>query len=118
VPSNWVVHKNSPVKEEAKAFLNWMVTSDIGQRYITEEFKFIPAFTNISAPESVLGQLAADIIKYSQEGKTLTWNWFKFPNGEASSNLFADTMQAYIGGQISKDQMFERLQKSWEEMSR
>ena len=26
VPSNWVVHKNSPVKEEAKAFLNWMVT--------------------------------------------------------------------------------------------
>jgi ABC-type sugar transport system, periplasmic component len=118
VPSNWVIHKNSPVKEEAKAFLNWIVTSDIGQRYITEEFKFIPAFTNIPADESVLGQLAADIIKYSQEGKTLTWNWFKFPGGEASSNKFADVMQAYIGGQINKDQMFERLQQAWEEMSK
>lgn len=118
VPNNWVVHKNSPVKEEAKAFLNWMVSSDIGQKYITEEFKFIPAFTNISADESVLGQLAADIIRYSQEGKTLTWNWFKFPLGEATSNKFADAMQAYIGGQLDKEQMLERMQQAWEEMSR
>jgi raffinose/stachyose/melibiose transport system substrate-binding protein len=118
VPSNWVVNKNSPVKEEAKAFLNWMVTSEIGQRYITEEFKFIPAFTNIQADESVLGQLAADIIRYSQAGKTLTWNWFKFPSGEATSHKFADVMQAYIGGQINRDQLLERMQTAWEELSK
>jgi len=106
------------VKEEAKAFLNWMVTSEIGQRYITEEFKFIPAFTNIQADESVLGQLAADIIRYSQAGKTLTWNWFKFPSGEATSHKFADVMQAYIGGQINRDQLLERMQTAWEELSK
>src|SRR5690606_31452224 len=88
VPNNWVVHKNSPVKEEAKAFLNWLVSSETGQRYITEEFKFIPAFNNIEAEEAVLGQLAADIIAYSKENKTLSWNWFKFPGGEATSNEF------------------------------
>jgi len=118
VPSNWVIHKNSPVKEEAKAFLNWMVTSEVGQRYITEEFKFIPAFTNISADESVLGPLAADIIRYSKEGKTLSWNWFKFPSGEASSNKFSDVMQGYIGGQFGKDELLKRLQQVWDEMSK
>ncbi|MCI3920778.1 ABC transporter substrate-binding protein [Paenibacillus sp. TRM 82003] len=116
VPNNWVVHKNSEVKEEAKAFLNWMVTSDVGQRYITEEFKFIPAFKSIEADEAVLGQLAADIIDYSQQGKTLSWNWFKFPGGEASSNEFGDAMQAYVGGQSTKEQLLEAFQKTWDSL--
>ena len=114
VPNNWVVHKNSAVKEEAKAFLNWLVSSETGQRYITEEFKFIPAFKNIAADESVLGQLAADIIAYSKEDKTLSWNWFKFPGGEATSNEFGDAMQAYIGGQFDKEQLLNQLQAAWE----
>ncbi len=118
VPNNWVVHKNSKVKEEAKAFLNWMVSSDEGKRYITEEFKFIPAFDNINADEKVLGQLAADIIDYSKQGKTLSWNWFKFPSGEASSNEFGNAMQAYIGGQMTKEKMLEAFQKTWESLSK
>lgn len=118
VPNNWVVHKNSAVKEEAKAFLNWMVSSDVGQRYITEEFKFIPAFKNIDADESVLGQLAADIIDYSKQDKTLSWNWFKFPGGEASSNEFGNAMQAYVGGQHTKEQLLEAFQKTWENLSK
>lgn len=117
VPNNWVVHKNSEVKEEAKAFLNWMVSSDVGQRYITEEFKFIPAFTNIEADEEVLGQLAADIIRYSQEDKTLSWNWFKFPGGEAASNKFGEAMQAYVGNQISSEEMLQSFQDTWENLS-
>jgi raffinose/stachyose/melibiose transport system substrate-binding protein len=116
VPNNWVIHKNSAVKEEAKAFLNWMVSSDVGQRYITEEFKFIPAFKNIEAGEEVLGQLAGDIIRYSQQDKTLSWNWFKFPGGEASSNKFGDIMQAYVGDQITKEQMLEQFQKTWDDL--
>ncbi|WP_054939520.1 ABC transporter substrate-binding protein [Paenibacillus ihuae] len=47
VPSNWVIHKNSPVKEEAKLFLDWLVTSETGKRYITKEFQFIPALDSI-----------------------------------------------------------------------
>ena len=56
-----------------------MVTSDIGKKYITKEFKFIPALTTIPADEEDLGPLASDIIKYSKDGKVLSWNWFKFP---------------------------------------
>lgn len=116
VPNNWVIYNKSEVKEEAKAFLNWMVSSEEGQRYITEEFKFIPAFKNIEADEEVLGQLAGDIIRYSQEGKTLSWNWFKFPGGEASSNKFGDIMQGYVGDQLNKEQMLEEFQKTWDSL--
>lgn len=118
VPNNWVINKNSPNKEEAKKFLNWMVSSDIGKKYITEEFKFIPAFTNIPADEKILGPLAADIMKYSKDNKTLSWNWFKFPGGEASSKKFAATMQAYVAKQKTKDQMLDEFQKTWESLKK
>ncbi|NHN29205.1 ABC transporter substrate-binding protein [Paenibacillus agricola] len=118
VPNNWVINKNSANKEEAKKFLNWMVSSDIGKKYITDEFKFIPAFTNITADEKILGPLAADIIKYSKENKTVSWNWFKFPGGEASSKKLAATMQAYVAKQKTKDQMLEEFQKTWESLNK
>ncbi|MCU6796374.1 extracellular solute-binding protein [Paenibacillus sp. WQ 127069] len=118
VPNNWAINKNSPNKEEAKKFLNWMVSSDIGKKYITDEFKFIPAFTNITADEKILGPLAADIMKYSKENKTLSWNWFKFPGGEASSKKFAATMQAYVAKQKTKDQMFDEFQKTWDSLGK
>lgn len=116
VPNNWVIYKDSPVKEEAKAFLNWMVTSEVGKKYITEEFKFIPAFTNIPVDEQVAGPLAADIMKYSNAGKTLSWNWFKFPGGEATSKKFGDSMQAYVGKNITKEEMLEEFQKTWDSL--
>ncbi|WP_409345318.1 ABC transporter substrate-binding protein [Paenibacillus sp. MBLB4367] len=118
VPNNWVINKNSAVKDEAKKFLNWMVTSDIGKKYITDEFKFIPAFKSISADESILGPLAADIIKYSKEGKTLSWNWFKFPGGESSSKKFGDAMQGYVGKQKTKEQMLDEFQKTWDSLKK
>ncbi|MEK3725011.1 ABC transporter substrate-binding protein [Paenibacillus sp. FSL H8-0034] len=118
VPNNWAINKNSPNKEEAKKFLNWMVSSDIGKKYITDEFKFIPAFTNITADEKVLGPLAADIMKYSKDNKTLSWNWFKFPGGEASSKKFAATMQAYVAKQKTKDQMLDEFQKTWDSLGK
>ncbi len=118
VPNNWVINKNSAVKEEAKKFLNWMVSSDTGKRYITEQFKFIPAFSNIPADESILGPLAADIINYSKAGKTLTWNWFKFPGGEASSKKFGDIMQAYIAKQKTKEQMLNDFQGTWDSLKK
>ncbi|TNJ66675.1 extracellular solute-binding protein [Paenibacillus hemerocallicola] len=118
VPNNWVINKNSAVKDEAKKFLNWMVTSDVGKKYITQEFKFIPAFKTITADEATLGPLAADIMKYVKDNKTLSWNWFKFSGGEASSKKFADAMQAYVAKKTTKEQMFDEFQKTWDSLKK
>jgi raffinose/stachyose/melibiose transport system substrate-binding protein len=118
VPNNWVINKNSAVKAEAKNFLNWMVSSDVGKKYITNEFKFIPAFSTITADEKVLGPLAADIIKYTKDGKIMSWNFYKFPGGEASSKKFGDSMQAYVAKQKTKDQMLADFQSTWDSLKK
>jgi raffinose/stachyose/melibiose transport system substrate-binding protein len=115
VPMNWAINKNSKVKEAAKTFLTWLVTSETGKRYVAKEFKFIPAFKSISADPADLGGLSMDIIKYSKEGKTITWNWFKYPGGDATSQAFANAMQAYIGGKSSPDELLKKFQEGWDQ---
>ncbi|ANE48549.1 ABC transporter substrate-binding protein [Paenibacillus swuensis] len=117
VPNNWVVNKNSKVKEEAKQFLNWLVTSEEGKKYIVNEFKFIPAFKSIEVTDqTVLGDIATDIITYSKEGKTLSWNWFKYPDG--ATQEFGSAMQAYIAKKSDKDGMFDAFQKTWDNLKK
>ncbi|NMO98093.1 ABC transporter substrate-binding protein [Paenibacillus lemnae] len=114
VPNNWVVNKNSGMKDEAKEFLNWLVTSETGKKYITEDFKFIPAFKSIEANSELLGDLGTDVMKYSQDGKALSWEFNKFPDG--GMNEFGSIMQGYVAGNVNKDQLFEALDQAWADL--
>ncbi|PWW42133.1 MULTISPECIES: ABC transporter substrate-binding protein [Paenibacillus] len=116
VPNYWVVNKNSQVKPEAKEFLEWLVTSDIGKQYMTKEFKFIPAFSSIQASEEDLGDLATDIMKYSQENKTLSWNFNRFPEGVPQE--FGSTIQAYVAGKSDKKALLDALQQNWDSLKK
>lgn len=116
VPNNWVVNKNAPEadKEEAKKFLNWLVTSETGQKFLVEEFKFIPAFKSIDGKG--IDSLSDDILKYSDEGKTLSWNWFKYPDGAVQE--IGAAMQSYAGDQISEDGFLKKLDEIWAKMKK
>ncbi|MFD2613648.1 ABC transporter substrate-binding protein [Paenibacillus gansuensis] len=117
VPNNWVINKNSKVKAESKEFLNWLVSTPEGKKYVVNEFKFIPAFKSIEVTDqAILGDIANDIIAYSKEGKTLSWNWFKYPDG--ATQEFGAAMQAYIAGKSDRDQMFDAFQKTWENLKK
>lgn len=112
VPNNWAVNKKTTdqKKAEAKKFLNWMVSSEQGKKLMTEQLKFIPAFSTIEGKN--LGPIADDLIKYSKDKKTLSWNWYKYPAGAADD--FGPAMQAYIAKQLNADQVLQEFQKSWE----
>ncbi|MBU8767913.1 MULTISPECIES: ABC transporter substrate-binding protein [Cytobacillus] len=112
VPNNWVLNKNSEHLEEAKLFLDWMVSSETGKRYITEEFAFIPAFDNIEP--TGLGPLGQHILEYSKEEKTVPWTWFRWPDG--ANKEFAATIQEYAAGKIDYDTLVERFQASWDNL--
>ncbi|WP_080832983.1 ABC transporter substrate-binding protein [Cohnella massiliensis] len=112
VPNNWAVNKNSPNLEAAKTFLNWMVSSEAGQRYMTEEFGFIPAFDNIATDK--LSQTSQDIVAYSKEGKTIPMIWTSWPDG--ANKEFASSMQQYSAGQIGWDQVLNQMQASWNKL--
>ncbi|OAS87825.1 MULTISPECIES: ABC transporter substrate-binding protein [Metabacillus] len=111
VSNYWVVNKQSTPekKKEAKKFLNWMVSSQQGQTFLTEKFKFIPAFKNIESNHS--GPLANDTLAYYKEGKTMSSNWFHFPVGVKEE--FGSSIQLYVGKQLDRDQLLQEFQKSW-----
>ncbi|WP_150275096.1 ABC transporter substrate-binding protein [Paenibacillus tepidiphilus] len=115
VPSNWVINKNSPVKEEAKVFLDWMVTSDTGKRYITKEFQFIPALDSIEGTEEDLGLLGAEVLAYTDKDQALSWNWSRLPNG--MPNELSSSIQGYLGGKLTKEGMLKEFQKNWDNLS-
>ncbi|WP_106767000.1 ABC transporter substrate-binding protein [Paenibacillus faecalis] len=111
VPANLVVNKNSPVKEEAKIFLNWLVTSDIGQEYIVKKFKFIPALTTIEPSPEDMGDLGTAVWEYVEADKVLPQQSSKFPDGVTQE--FANSMQAYFAGKSDVTKMLEDMQASW-----
>ncbi|ADM72225.1 Multiple sugar-binding protein [Paenibacillus polymyxa E681] len=114
VASNWVVNKNSPVKQEAKEFLNWLVTSETGKHYITKEFKFVPAFKSITSSDETTGDLGAEISRHVREGKIWSWNFQRFPKG--LNQDLSSSMQAYIAGVITKDEMLQQFQEAWDNL--
>lgn len=108
VPNNYVVNSKSEHPEEAKAFLNWLVSSETGQKYLTKEFKFIPAETNVTADAADIGQVAVAVQEKS--ATALGWNWDMFPDGVTQG--FGAAMQEYLGGQLDRDKLLEKLDKA------
>ncbi|CAM4346271.1 ABC transporter substrate-binding protein [Paenibacillus alkaliterrae] len=113
--NNWVIYNKSPVKKEAKEFLNWLVTSEAGQKYLTKEFKFIPAFSNIEVNPDDIGTLGAEVMKYIEQDKALGWHWSKFPDGAAQE--FGASMQKYIAKKVTGDELLSEFQAAWEKMN-
>lgn len=112
VPNNWVLHNDSENLEEAKLLLDWMVSSEIGQRYMTEEFAAIPAFDNIEPVG--LGALGESILEYSVAEKTIPWTWFRWPDG--ANQEFAATIQEYAVGIIEYEELLEKFQTIWDDL--
>lgn len=109
VPQWWHINKNSKVKKEAKDFLNWLVTSEIGKKYIVKEFKFIPAVTTIGTTD--LGQLNSALNDSIKANGSFTWNYQKsMPAG--SDQEVGNLIMKYIAGQLNKDQLLDAIQKA------
>ncbi|CAM4243909.1 extracellular solute-binding protein [Paenibacillus typhae] len=114
VANYWVVLKNSRMKEEAKAFLRWLASSDAGRTFIVDEARLIPALKSIPAADGRLGPLAEDIIAYMDAGRTLPWLWQRYPGYEATTSQMSVQMQAYIGEQIGRERLLEEFQRIWD----
>ncbi len=114
VPFYFIVNSQSEKQTESKSFLNWMVSSDFGQRYITDEFLFIPAFDNI--PADNLKSLSKDLLTYASKGKTIPWPFTMWNDG--MYNEFAEHTQAYVGGVHDYQTMLDKMQASWMKLNR
>ncbi|OKP98888.1 ABC transporter substrate-binding protein [Paenibacillus sp. P46E] len=116
VPANLVVNKDSGSKEEAKTFLNWLVTSDMGKEYIVKKWKFIPALSTIPATPEDIGLLGADVWKYVKEGKVYGLQASKFPDGVTQE--FASVIQELIAGKTDEAGWEKGMQAAWDKLKK
>lgn len=113
VASYWSVNANATAGEQKAAidFLNWMLTSDIGKKYIVEEFKFIPAMTNIEANE--LDPLSKAVLEASNSGETLKWAYNYFPPGIIQNDLVPVAQEYFTSSNMTEQQLLEKLDAAW-----
>ncbi len=116
IPANLVVNKDSASKEEAKIFLNWLVTSDMGKEYIVKKWKFIPALTTIPASAEDIGVLGADVKKYVDENKVYGLQSSKFPDGVTQE--FASVIQELIAGKTDVNGWMTNMQAAWDKLKK
>ena len=111
----WVVNKNSPVKEEAKDFLEWLVTSERGRYYLTDVFGFVPGLTSIeiAADADPLSKAVSDAVI---QGKSLGWEWPKYPSG--AQFACGDAIIEYAAGRLDRTQLLEKLENIFIEYSK
>lgn len=117
IPSYWAVNSNKSDDEKAAAkdFLNWLYTSEEGKKRIINDFKFIPAFKGYEGDElQPSDPLAKDILRFSNEGKTMPWVFMGYPSGWGMDKLGAD-VQGYLAGDLTWEQLIENAKTSWAE---
>lgn len=112
VPNNWIVNSKSDQVEEAKKFLEWMVTSETGKHYIATEFKFMPALTTIPADAEAVGPIAEDLNKIQESNldRVKGWHWDRFPDG--TTQAFGAAMQEFMSESISADELLQKLDQA------
>ncbi|SHJ53635.1 ABC transporter substrate-binding protein [Tepidibacter formicigenes] len=115
VPMYWAINttKDDEVKTVAKDFLNWLYTSDEGKDLIINEFKFIPAFKGYEGDNlQPKDTLAKEIIRYSNEGKTMPWVFMGYPTGWGMDKLGAD-IQKYLSEEMTWEELVKNAKATW-----
>ena len=112
VPFNYVVNKTSSeaVQKAAKEFFEFHVNTEAGQKFMTEECGFIPAYKGVDA--TALKGVGKDILAYAGKDKTVPWVFGDFPDGFA--NEATKNIQSYIAGRQEWSKVLENLDKAWQ----
>ncbi len=111
--SNWVINgKAKPEEiEAARAFLNWLFTSETGKNAIVNEFKFVPAMTTIKADN--LDPLSQAVYDATQSGDTIPWAMNFFPQGIIVNDLAPAAQEFFLNPGMTGEQFLKKLDEVW-----
>lgn len=120
VPFHWAINKYATEAEieAAKAFLNWLYTSDEGMRIVVEEFFFIPPLRVFAeAGFKPADPLALAILDFAAAGRTMPWVFMGAPSGWAMDVLGVE-IQRYLAGEATWEEVISVSKESWADLRR
>lgn len=103
-PAWYVVNKDSKNYQAALDFLNNMVYTELGQKYMVEDAGMIPAFGNIKLQPK--GKLSQSVQSWTAEGKVYSWNQYLFA-GKFRDNVLGPIYDQLAQGAVSVDEFVE-----------
>ena len=112
-PSYYVINKNGNVAA-AKKFLNDLVYTELGNKYMVEGAGSIPAFKNITLNPS--GKLSTSVKQWAAEGEIYGWYQYNFA-GEFKAELHP-IYGAFANGSISFDEFVEQMINAFEGLAK
>jgi raffinose/stachyose/melibiose transport system substrate-binding protein len=110
-PSYYVINKDSRNVAAAKKFLNDLVYTEAGNKYIVTDAGMIPAFRNISLKPS--GQLSKSVQAYAAAGKIYSWNQYYFTTDFRDKTL-GPIYNQFATGAITKAQFIDLMTKAFQ----
>jgi raffinose/stachyose/melibiose transport system substrate-binding protein len=113
-PSYYVLNSDSQNQEAAKAFLNFMATTEAGHNYMVNEAKMVPAFTNVTlVPDT---PLSANVTEWlNKDNGAYTWLQNDMPDGFGMGTI-APLYESYAKGDLDKAAFIAQLVGKIEEI--
>ena len=95
VPAAWYINTDAAPEEKAaaKAFLEWLYTSETGESYLMGEFGFVPVVEGMES--STLDPISTSVAAAAAAGNTIPWSMANWPAG-ISSSLAPIVMEFYV----------------------
>lgn len=105
-PSWWVVYKDSKNVDGAKAFLDYLATSEAGQNALVKEAGMISPYKSSTVKPTT--PLAVSLKTYVDAGNTSSWDWSNMPEGLAQ-NALGVVFESFAKGDLDTDQFVELM---------
>jgi raffinose/stachyose/melibiose transport system substrate-binding protein len=110
-PSYYVVNKDSKNLAAAKKFLNDLVFTDAGNKYMVVDAGMIPAYSNVKLNPT--GQLSKSVQAYAAAGRIYSWNQYYFTEDFRNKTL-APIYNQFATGDVTKTQFMDLMTKAFQ----
>ncbi|WP_027091360.1 ABC transporter substrate-binding protein [Cohnella thermotolerans] len=105
------INKDSKNVKEVIAFFNWLYTSDYGKQWFSNIAKVIPPIKDAPLPNLDMPKQMNEILKTEKSGD-LSINY----SLDTFHQKFGEIMQAYIGGNLKKDDAISQIEQAWQQL--
>ena len=95
-------------RQQALDFLNWLVYSEDGQKFLVDDCALVPAFSNIKRPVS--DPLGASVKRYADKGAMIP-NYNYMPDDHYA--ILGAMFQKYLAGKTDRDGFGKDVETYW-----
>lgn len=95
-------------------FVNWLVSSEKGKKFMVEDLGFIPPFSTFTEAEQPTDPLAKEVVRYlsDTEKETVPWVFTTFPS-QTFKDDFGAALSQYAAGQMEWEKVVELFVTEW-----